>query len=1144
LSKIQGNIESVALTLTTQQYILLLDLVPELTSFAEDLSSTSPEANETVVPSTESNVINSTTRDVITSVQFIMKNMSLELKAFNKGAFESISIFQLQTLEVDVSIASDDSITAEVSMAAFTIADSRPRSKNLFREVMPAMESKNSKEFVINYTKSATNDQVLLTSLNKPKLILVVEHIFALKSFFLDGYESSRLAVLSPPPYPTDPLSVIPAEQTIENSGSFSFRVNLEEAEILLLQDAQFIATEAIVLSIRQVIIAKEGIFSATVSEFGIYLRRMDQDASSKLQFVENFDMTFTLDTRSRSPAESLTAIVLDVQSVVFRISYKDMLLALGILNKVAALQEQSVSVKQTPSTAKTGTVEPSAPKYKSEEIGALKTEQCTLNCDGFQLVLIDDLANLLLPMFDVNLDKFTVNVDDWSDALKLSTSSIHCLANQFNVKNSHWEPLIEPWSFGIEITNKPVASRSVMQIKLESKQRLELNITNEFIGKMIRVQTLWNKQAATDGRIKRDEGAPYTIRNRTGCAITLWSESNAQIKSAPLVAVKDKEEIPWRFTDWREMRETTHPVTNRLAMQINGPGWETLRNIPVDKEGTFALALRPSRNGIQQRVICDVKLHDTAKQVTFRSAFTVVNEVMVDLDVLIVDQQGAPIGEISKLLAGEESSIPIEAAYKGRVRVKPGEGFGYKWSRESITWQQLRSQGALYMTCPAVDGTAPDFRLKVESKNREELLTKNDVAFPDTRLIFCPPLVLENLLPYDLIYKIFDRNSRQEFQGSLAKGFAGPIHTVDLGHLLGLSIELPNMPFRRSDISIINNVEADAYLDDKIVLQDEQGQKLSLKLVHLDIPAYGGAKKISIFSPYVIQNVSGIQLQFRAKSLVHSTKLAAGQLQDWMPQTDAIAIPKPLMFSFSTTEAVRSRCLIRSENTEWSHPLTLDAVGTANFFVVPGIDCRDLHLVLSISEGEDRFSVTKIAKIASRFIIRNMTREELYFRQVGTESAKDVVKVKKGAHTPFHYIRSDLPQQLQIKYKDRNDDWTTAFDVEQIGKVYLKAPRNEGKEEDLLRMEILLENGTMFMIVHKEKGVWPFRIDNRSGSEVLVYQRHTEAAYRIKNRQSMPYTWDVPAMEGKILMLRIENREREINLYEIGPLVPFRYTV
>jgi vacuolar protein sorting-associated protein 13A/C len=55
------------------------------------------------------------------------------------------------------------------------------------------------------------------------------------------------------------------------------------------------------------------------------------------------------------------------------------------------------------------------------------------------------------------------------------------------------------------------------------------------------------------------------------------------------------------------------------------------------------------------------------------------------------------------------------------------------------------------------------------------------------------PPLEVENLLPYDISYAIFDKDSRQQFDGFLRKGLRVPVHTVQLTHLLGLRIEVPD---------------------------------------------------------------------------------------------------------------------------------------------------------------------------------------------------------------------------------------------------------------------------------------------------------------------------------------------------------------
>ena len=42
----------------------------------------------------------------------------------------------------------------------------------------------------------------------------------------------------------------------------------------------------------------------------------------------------------------------------------------------------------------------------------------------------------------------------------------------------------------------------------------------------------------------------------------------------------------------------------------------------------------------------------------------------------------------------------------------------------------------------------------------------------------------------------------------------------------------------------------------------------------------------------------------------------------------------------------------------------------------------------------------------------------------------------------------------------------------------------------DLVRTEILLEDATIFVILNKEEGKWPFRIENYSDVDVTFYQQ------------------------------------------------------
>lgn len=51
-------------------------------------------------------------------------------------------------------------------------------------------------------------------------------------------------------------------------------------------------------------------------------------------------------------------------------------------------------------------------------------------------------------------------------------------------------------------------------------------------------------------------------------------------------------------------------------------------------------------------------------------------------------------------------------------------------------------------------------------------------------------PIEIENLLPYDIKWKIHDKNTGLSSSEWLMKGGACPIHTVELSHLLLVSIE------------------------------------------------------------------------------------------------------------------------------------------------------------------------------------------------------------------------------------------------------------------------------------------------------------------------------------------------------------------
>lgn len=81
------------------------------------------------------------------------------------------------------------------------------------------------------------------------------------------------------------------------------------------------------------------------------------------------------------------------------------------------------------------------------------------------------------------------------------------------------------------------------------------------------------------------------------------------------------------------------------------------MRNISVDREGDRLYVLRPRVNSVMHRFVCDVRLKDNVKIITFRSAFQVENMTHLPMELVLVDaanKQAAPVTKIGKRLTSE----------------------------------------------------------------------------------------------------------------------------------------------------------------------------------------------------------------------------------------------------------------------------------------------------------------------------------------------------------------------------------------------------------------------------------------------------------------------------------------------------------
>lgn len=159
--------------------------------------------------------------------------------------------------------------------------------------------------------------------------------------------------------------------------------------------------------------------------------------------------------------------------------------------------------------------------------------------------------------------------------------TSVTTSIRYFNLINSYFEPLVDPWNFDLTVSifsllteraplNRcPKVNRvsagpenSPLNVKLSARERLEVNLTSAFIELAITTMTVWSKEGER-AMAGRGSDAPFRVRNLTGLSILIWPEATDLGKAVTGVKrLDDGADVPWRFEDRKHTREvSTHNI-------------------------------------------------------------------------------------------------------------------------------------------------------------------------------------------------------------------------------------------------------------------------------------------------------------------------------------------------------------------------------------------------------------------------------------------------------------------------------------------------------------------------------------------------------------------------------------------------------
>ncbi|PFH54473.1 hypothetical protein AMATHDRAFT_72271 [Amanita thiersii Skay4041] len=1152
------KVSDVKLHLTQTQYCLLVDLsksIQRALGGGADVTQLALEDGLTSKP-TSSSEISSTISlqpelkvipgkrawisvDIILSVNVVRLHL-YDAQAFSEQTLKGhgIARFALHDNTLRLKALSDGSIEAQVTLRSFTVTNTRPGNSR-FREIIPAAQHDRN-QFTILYTASGSESgsSLAVLTIDSPKIIFAIDPVISVLGFITSAFFTTTN---NPPTSSLDPFitsnNVDSPSPVMSTRTTFDYRIDLHDASISVLENDTNLESQAIQLTINQILLSQQGIIALKVDRLGMSLTRMGKPTES-VRFLDDVDITVSLDNRS-SALQQMTSIEIFTKAVTVRASYRDVMLISSIVTKAIEMYGKSQNSNTAQSTALSQSVRPNGrkasfgPRSSTGKARVVMTkEQLKCSVDGFRLVLIGDLHEQ--PVIHLKVKPFIVGVQDWSGELR-TTTTIDSHINYWNLTNSHWEPLIDPWTFTFSVTRDGISGG--IGYSLTSRERLDLNVSAAFVELVSSTLKVWSREGTQVLQKGRGMYAPYRIRNRTGVTLDVWPDTlgGSDVQEISAVKLSADQTIDWRFDDWRTTREHVSLGQHSIGLRFDGKPWEELRSIPVDREGEYTFPLRPQAGKYPLRILCEIKVVDCVKLVILRSTYKVENNTLYPLELLLVNEQGQPAGSLEKLAPGEDYPLPIDVLTRYRVRIQPDQGFGYRWC-SAIRWEDLIAKKSFTITCSHVDPKEAPFRIQASVQMDDQVVTQRKC--PKITLRLCAPLEIENLLPYNLDYRIYDKTVDQTWMSYLRKGGVMPVHSVELTHLLLLNIVVQDTVFKPSDFAVIHSGESSDYdVDNQMALRDSLNRQLRLKLNYVRYLESGGAFKIQIYTPYIIVNKTNLPFWIRS---VRSTRAGVHDSAGEHRTVLSHAYDNGHEFTFKIGEST------------WSKLVSVEAPSAEAELVASYQKRRfeEMHTGISWSEGLGKYKVTKVITLSPRFLLKNNLLEAITFRQHGGTPSSNAI-LEAGGRSPLRRFRADSEKLLTIAYPGLNAQWSSPFDIEAIGAVHFRLRSQETSQMHLIRADIQINGATIFITISPSNDQWPFKIENESDYPIKIRQtadsdetsaRDSEHSYTIERHSSLYYAWDHPAAKEKKLQLSIKGFKRVIDMLEIGDLIPFKF--
>ena len=326
-------------------------------------------------------------------------------------------------------------------------------------------------------------------------------------------------------------------------------------------------------------------------------------------------------------------------------------------------------------------------------------------------------------------------------------------------------------------------------------------------------------------------------------------------------------------------------PSAHKVSVEVEG--WlEVVPAITVDRVGVFMHDMHPPIGSARSvaRLVTEVSMRDGQKLIELRSAILVRNETGVPLEFRLEPAVDVPAVILPPLLPSASVSIPTHLT-NAIVRLRRYL-VGELWSTTGIAWSSfpdMKRPGerrGLCLSCrrigPSTDSTLghsiePTFYC-CASVALDPVPVALEPGGPSYTLTLYPPILLQNLLPYEFQYFIMDT----DLSGDLRPGASVALYDLDPRQFVRLRIKIAG--FALSSGALICADSPAMTVDRTVHLTDSRNRSLIIDMENVRIRGSGGARKVSLIVPYWLLNYTTLPLYYKQHARSH---LAAGQPSD-----------------------------------------------------------------------------------------------------------------------------------------------------------------------------------------------------------------------------------------------------------------------